>query len=54
MTGRLWVLVEGLNVSDPSDELGEDGSIILKVVVHTQGDRLDLVELLLTRHEISD
>ena len=54
MTGRIWVLVEGLNVSDPSDELGEDGSIILKVVVHTQGDRLDLVELLLTRHEISD
>jgi len=43
-------LVEGLNVSDHSDGLGEDGSIILlKVPVHTQGDRLHLVELLLTR-----
>ena len=47
MTGRLWVLVEGLNVSDHWDGLGEDGCIILKVVVHTQGDHLDLDELFL-------
>jgi hypothetical protein len=46
MTGRLWVLVEGLNVSDPSDKLGSEGSIILKLVVNTQCNHLDLVELL--------
>jgi len=39
----------GLNVSDPSDELGSDGSTILKLVVNIQGNHLDLVELLLTR-----
>ena len=30
MTGRLWVLVEGLNVSDPSDELGAEGECNFK------------------------
>jgi hypothetical protein len=48
MTGCLWVLVERLIVSDHWDGLGEDGSIILKVVVHTQVHHLDLDELLLT------
>jgi hypothetical protein len=35
MTGRLWVLVAGLNISDPSDELGLEGSEVLKLVVNT-------------------
>jgi hypothetical protein len=45
MTGRLWVLVERLNVCDPSDELDADGSVLLKLVVNTQGDHLGIVEL---------
>ena len=49
MTGRLWVLVERLNFCYPSDELGAEGSVILKLVVNTRGDHLDIVELLLTR-----
>ena len=36
MTGRFGVLVEGLNVSDCVDELGSEGSIILKLVVNTR------------------
>ena len=47
--GRLWVLAEGLNVSDPLDELGAEGSMILKQVVNTQGSHLDIVDLLRTR-----
>jgi len=49
MLGRLWVLVERLNASDPLDELGAEGRIILKLVVHTQGNNLDIVDLLRTR-----
>jgi hypothetical protein len=45
MTGRLWVFVVRLIVREPSVGLGEDGSIILKQVVNTQGDHLDFVEL---------
>ena len=49
MTRRLWVLVESLNACDPSDELGSEGSIILKQIVNTQGNHLDIVDLLRTR-----
>jgi hypothetical protein len=46
MTARVWVLVDRLNVSDPSDELGAEGSVIFKLIGHTQSVHLDLVELL--------
>ena len=46
MTGRLWVLVERLNVSDTSDQLGSEESIILKLVVHRQDNHLDIFDLL--------
>jgi hypothetical protein len=49
MMGRLWVLVESLIVSDHWDGVGENGNMILKLVVYKQGDHLDLGELLLTR-----
>jgi hypothetical protein len=49
MTGRLWIFVERLNVSDPSDELGAEGGTILKLVVNKQDNHLDLVELFATR-----
>ena len=49
MTGRLWVLVERLDVCDPSDELDVEASIILKEVVNTQVNHLDLVELFATQ-----
>jgi hypothetical protein len=32
-------------VCDPSDELGSEGSVVLKLVVNTQGDHLGVVEL---------
>jgi len=38
-----------LNVSDPLDKLGAEGRIILKLVVHTQGNNLDIVDILRTR-----
>ena len=47
--GALMGFVCGLIVSDPSDELRAEGSIILKLFVNTQDNHLDLVELLLTR-----
>jgi hypothetical protein len=46
MTERLWVLTERLNVCGPLDELGAEGCMILKQVVNTQGNHLDLFELL--------
>ena len=46
MMGRLWVLVEGLNVSDPWYLLCAAGSIILNVVVKALGNHLDTVGLL--------
>jgi len=49
MTGRLRVLVERLIVNYPSNQLGEEESILLKLVVNTQGVHLDLVQLLLNR-----
>ena len=49
MMGRLWVLVEGLNVSNPWYFLCAAGSIILNVVVKTLGNHLDLVDLLRKR-----
>ena len=45
MTGRLWVLLEGLNVCNPLNELGAEGSVILKEVVNTRSDHLDSDEL---------
>jgi hypothetical protein len=49
MSGRLWVLVERLDVCDPSDELGVQASMILKQVVNTQVNHLDLIELFATQ-----
>jgi len=46
MTGRFWDLVEGLNVSGHSDELGAEGSIILKLAVNKSSNHLELIELL--------
>jgi hypothetical protein len=42
-------LVEGLIVSDPLDDLGAEGSIILKKFVNTQDYHLDSVELFATQ-----
>jgi len=37
-----------LNVSEPSDELGPQSSVVLKLVLNTRGKHLDLIELLWT------
>jgi hypothetical protein len=49
MMGRLWVLVERLNVCDSTDELGAEASVILKEVVNAQVNHQDLVEPFATR-----
>ena len=40
--------MERLNASDSSNELGAEGRIILKLVVHTQVYNLDIFDLLRT------
>jgi hypothetical protein len=45
MLEHLCVLLAGLNICGSEDELGAERSIILKLVVNTQGNNLDFFEL---------